>query len=60
MSSAGYAQVYTPPQAICLEPQTCAPDAFNLSGRGIDAGMRVVAPGAPLITATTWRWSVTE
>ncbi len=60
MSSPGYAQVYTPPQAICPEPQTCAPDAFNLSGRGIDAGMRVVAPGAPLITATTWRWSVTE
>jgi len=39
--------VYTPPhrEAICIEPYTCVPGAFNLNERGIAAGLRMVAPG---------------
>jgi aldose 1-epimerase len=40
--------VYTPPhrQAICIEPETCVPNAFELQGQGIDAGLRILDPGA--------------
>ncbi len=31
---------------VCLEPYTCATDAFNLAARGVDAGMIVLEPGA--------------
>jgi aldose 1-epimerase len=39
---------FTPPhrQAVCLEPYTCTTDAINLQQAGIDAGWRVLAPGA--------------
>ncbi len=39
--------VYTPPhrQAICIEPYTCVPDPFRLEQIGVDAGLRVLAPG---------------
>lgn len=39
--------VYTPPDhsAVCLEPYSCATDAFNLEARGISAGMHCLAPG---------------
>jgi len=39
--------VYTPPhrQAICIEPYTCVAGGFALAARGIDAGVRIVAPG---------------
>ena len=39
--------VFTPPhrQAICIEPYTCVPGPFELSERGIDAGLRVLEPG---------------
>lgn len=39
--------VYTPPhrEAICIEPYTCVPDAFRLTGKGIDAGLRHLPPG---------------
>ncbi|MEX0749696.1 MAG: hypothetical protein WD359_02720, partial [Dehalococcoidia bacterium] len=30
-----HAMVYTPEHAVCLEPQTCAADAFNLAARGV-------------------------
>lgn len=39
--------VYTPPAprtAICVEPNTCPTDAFNLSSRGIDASVLVLEP----------------
>jgi galactose mutarotase-like enzyme len=53
-----HAVVYTPPEAVCLEPQTCAIDAFNLQARGIDdIGVAVVEPGHPLVASTTWRWA---
>lgn len=40
--------VYTPPAprtAICVEPNTCPTDAFNLSSRGIDANVLVLKAG---------------
>ncbi|QDT15779.1 aldose 1-epimerase [Alienimonas californiensis] len=44
--------VFTPPWfregdagSICIEPYTCATDAVNLAGRGVDAGWRTLAPG---------------
>lgn len=39
--------IYAPPDnpVVAMEPYTCAPDAFNLARRGIDAGMRILAPG---------------
>jgi aldose 1-epimerase len=44
--------VYTPPNrdAFCLEPYTCVTDAVNLQPRGIDAGWRVLEPGAEFRT----------
>jgi aldose 1-epimerase len=47
--------VYTPPaprRAVCIEPQSCPTDAFNLAARGIDAHVRRLEPGAML------RWRV--
>jgi aldose 1-epimerase len=45
------AVIFTPPhgQAFCIEPYTCTTDAINLQARGVDAGLRVLQPGA--------RWS---
>jgi aldose 1-epimerase len=39
--------VYTPPhrEAICIEPLTCVPGCFELTQRGIDAGLKIVPPG---------------
>lgn len=39
--------VYAPDDkpVVCLEPYTCTTDAFNLSGRGVDAGTIVLEPG---------------
>lgn len=39
--------VYTPPhrEAICIEPYTCVPGAFELAARGLDAGLKIVPPG---------------
>lgn len=39
--------VFNPPhrEAICIEPYSCVPDAYSLAERGIDAGLRVLAPG---------------
>ncbi len=54
-----HAVIYTPPAAICIEPQTCAPDAFNLAAQGVaGAGMAIVGARHPLTAATTWRWTI--
>ena len=40
--------VYTPPAprpAICIEPNTCPTDAFNLQHQGIDGNVIVLKPG---------------
>lgn len=40
--------VYAPGSrgVVCLEPYTCAPNAFNMAAEGIDGGMTVLQPGA--------------
>jgi aldose 1-epimerase len=53
-----YAVVYTPEHAVCVEPQTCAIDAFNLDARGVPAGTAVVEEGHPLVATTEWLWSM--
>ncbi len=39
--------VFTPPQraCVCLEPYTCVTDAIHLQAQGVNAGLRVLAPG---------------
>lgn len=51
-----HVQVYTPAEAVCIEPQTCAPDAFNLADATSGAG--VAAPGRPVSMACRWTWEV--
>lgn len=44
-----YVVVYTPPsprRAICVEPNTCPTDAFNLHARGVECNLLTLAPGA--------------
>ena len=51
-------QVYTPAESFCIEPQTCAVNAFQLAARGIaDTGIAIVEPGRPLKATTRWAWS---
>jgi len=40
--------VFTPPhgRSICMEPYTCVTDAIHLQQQGVDAGWRVLPPGA--------------
>ena len=50
--------LFTPPhrRAVAVEPYTCTTDALNISARGVDAGLRVLAPGAEF--AAVVRYSV--
>ncbi len=43
--------VYTPPhrEAICIEPYTCVPGAYELQARGEDVGWRVLPPGEAIV-----------
>ncbi len=52
--------VYLPPhrEAICLEPYTCVPDPFNLEGKGIDAGMRILPPGESYKTKASYKFKL--
>ena len=43
-----YVVVYTPPaprKAICIEPNSCPTDAFNLAERGIESNRLILKPG---------------
>ena len=51
-----HVQVFTPEDAVCVEPQTSAPDAFNLAEAGIGGTGIAVLDGAAVFT-TTWRWN---
>ncbi|HEY4668515.1 MAG TPA: hypothetical protein VIH05_01925 [Tepidiformaceae bacterium] len=52
-----HVMVYTPEEAVCIEPQTCAPDAFNLHERGVErTGFAVAEPGRRVRIESTWRW----
>jgi aldose 1-epimerase len=39
--------IYNPPhrEAVCIEPYTCVPDAYELQATGVDAGLRTLNPG---------------
>jgi aldose 1-epimerase len=49
--------VFNPPtrEAICIEPYTTAPDAFNLQAAGVDPHLRVLAPGETFRGRVTMR-----
>ncbi|MFP6595053.1 MAG: hypothetical protein VB860_08795 [Dehalococcoidia bacterium] len=50
-------QVYTPEDAICVEPQTCAVDAFRLAAEGHEGTGTLVVTGAePASGWTRWSW----
>lgn len=54
-----HVQLFTPPFAVCVEPQTCAPDAFNLAAAGVaNTGMAVAEPGRAVSLASTWTWEL--
>lgn len=51
--------VYTPAQAVCIEPQTCAIDAFNIAaGRHDRRGMVELVPGGVLRATGEWHWTI--
>jgi len=49
--------VYNPPhrQAVCIEPLTWCPNAFELEQQGRDAGLRILQPGESLQCQVTMR-----
>jgi galactose mutarotase-like enzyme len=55
--NATHGVVYTAPHGVCVEPQTCAINAFNLDERGLPGtGTAIVEPDSPLVVTTEWRW----
>ena len=51
--------VYTPPEGICVEPQTMWPNAPLLAASGVEGtGLRTLEPGHALTAATRWTWKV--
>lgn len=56
-ANVGHAVVYTPARGICIEPQTCAPDACNLAAQGIEGGgIVMVTRRRPLVATCALRW----
>ena len=53
-----HVMVYATPEAICVEPQTCAPDAFNLRTRLEGTGFATAEPGRAVALASRWRWRI--
>lgn len=49
--------VYNPPhrEAVCIEPLTWCPNAFELTRQGLDAGLRILPPGESLRCQVTMR-----
>lgn len=49
--------VYNPPhrQAVCIEPLTWCPNAFELEQRGLAAGLKILQPGQSLQCQVTMR-----
>ena len=47
--------VYNPPhrEAVCIEPYTCVPGAFDLSRNNDNTGLRILEPGETLRTSVT-------
>ncbi len=54
-----HVMVYATPEALCVEPQSCAPDAFNLAAAGaFDDGTAIARPGAAAAIESAWTWHV--
>jgi len=51
--------VHTPPEGVCVEPQTVWPNAPVLAASGVKGtGLRTLEPGDTLSLATRWTWKV--
>ena len=51
--------VHTPPEGVCVEPQTMWPNAPLLAASGVsDTGMRTLEPGDSLSATEAWTWRV--
>jgi aldose 1-epimerase len=51
--------VHTPPEGVCVEPQTMWPNAPLLAAAGIgDTGLRMLEPGQALSATEEWTWNV--
>jgi aldose 1-epimerase len=49
--------VHTPPEGVCVEPQTMWPNAPLLAAAGVsDTGMRTLEPGESLRASEAWTW----
>ena len=49
--------VHTPPEGVCVEPQTMWPNAPLLAARGVsDTGLRILQPGDHLSATERWSW----
>lgn len=52
-----HVMLYTPEEAVCIEPQTCAPDAFNLAAREVaNSGIAIASPGRAVGFESRWVW----
>lgn len=57
----GHVMVYSPEHAVCVEPQTCTVNAFQLAAAGVpQTGTAIVEPGKPLRGSTAWTWRFLE
>ncbi len=53
----GTVVVHTPPEGVCVEPQTMWPNAPLLASLGVpDTGIRTLDPGERLGARTRWAW----
>jgi galactose mutarotase-like enzyme len=53
----GTVVVYTPANAVCVEPQTAWPNAPALAAAGVPGtGVVDLAPGQSLVARVTWTW----
>ena len=51
--------VHTPPEGVCVEPQTMWPNAALLASAGVrDTGLRTLEPGESLGATGAWTWKV--
>lgn len=61
VSAEPHVTVFTPEQAVCVEPQTCVTDAFNLAARGIPGtGFAIAQPGRPVRIESRWMWHTAD
>jgi aldose 1-epimerase len=51
--------VHTPPEGVCVEPQTMWPNAPLLAAAGVrDTGLRMLEPGETFSASEEWIWKV--